>query len=153
MIIRDAREEDLEAVRLLFREYARSLGVDLSFQNFDEELEALPGDYAPPDGVLLVAVDDLGSLAGCVALRRWSGGISEMKRLYVRPDARGRGTGQALIEAVIERARSGGYRSIRLDTLPTMDGAMRLYERFGFADIPAYRTNPIDGSRFLERKL
>ena len=138
----------VEIVRTLFLEYATSLGVDLSFQNFDEELASLPGDYDP----ILVAYwnDDV---AGCVALHALGGGICEMKRLYVRPRFRGHDLGRQLALRVIDEARSRGYRAMRLDTLPTMQSAMRLYESLGFRDVEPYRFNPIAGSRFLELTL
>ncbi len=135
-------------VRELFREYAVALGVDLSFQNFDEELAMLPGDYDP----ILVARWN-NELAGGVALHDLGGGVCEMKRLYVRPAFRAHGAGRALALRIIEEARKRGFRAMRLDTLPTMRDAMRLYESLGFADIEPYRYNPIAGSRFLELTL
>jgi putative acetyltransferase len=133
---------DLAAVRELFLEYAASLGVDLSFQNFDDELARLGEFY----DCILVA----GDAEGCVALRRIDERVCEMKRLYVRPSARGTGLGRALAEAIIAEARSRGYASMRLDTLPSMQKAMALYEELGFVDIAPYRFNPVDGSRFME---
>jgi ribosomal protein S18 acetylase RimI-like enzyme len=138
---------DLADVRTLFLEYAHSIGVDLSFQNFDEELASLPGDYDP----ILVAHWD-GELAGCVAMHPF-GDVCEMKRLYVRPQFRAHKIGRALALRIIDEARTRDYRAMRLDTLPTMQGAMRLYESLGFVDIEPYRYNPIEGTRFLERKL
>ncbi len=135
-------------VRELFLEYAHSIGVDLSFQNFDEELAMLPGDYDP----ILVARWN-NELAGGVALHDLGGGVCEMKRLYVRPAFRAHGAGRALALRIIEEARKRGFRAMRLDTLPTMRDAMRLYESLGFADIEPYRYNPIAGSRFLELTL
>ena len=140
--------EDIEAVRVLFREYQAALGVDLSFQGFAEEVESLPGAYAPPHGRLLLATSG-GSIAGCVALRPVSDETSEMKRLYVRPAFRSSGLGRELVDRVIAEAREIGSTRIVLDTLPTMAGAQRLYERLGFRDIPPYRHNPIAGTRFL----
>src|SRR4051812_36150942 len=113
---------------MLFREYAWSLGVDLSFQHFEEEVAALPGDYAPPRGRLLLTCD------GCVALRPLTSDVCEMKRLYVRPDARGTGVGRALVQRVIDEARSIGYRAMRLDTLPSMTAAAAMYRTFGFRE-------------------
>ena len=139
---------DLSVVRTLFLEYAQSLGVDLSFQNFDQELASLPGDYDP---ILLARWND--DVAGCVALHPFGDGICEMKRLYVRPQFRGHDIGRSLAEAVIAVARERGYRAMRLDTLPTMQKAMRLYESLGFVDVEPYRFNPIAGSRFLELTL
>ena len=142
------RAVDLGEVRTLFLEYASSLGVDLAFQNFDDELASLPGDYDP---ILVARWND--ALAGCVAMHPYGDDICEMKRLYVRPDFRKHHIGRALALRIIEEARSRGYRAMRLDTLPSMQGAMRLYESLGFVDIEPYRYNPIAGSRFLELTL
>ncbi len=139
---------DMTVVRELFSEYGRSLGVDLSFQDFDREIATLPGDYDP---ILIARWND--DIAGCVALHRIEETSSEMKRLYVRPAFRGKEIGRHLALRVIDEARERGCRSIRLDTLPSMYAAIPLYESLGFIDIPAYRFNPIEGSRFLELKL
>ena len=146
------RATEIEAARTLFREYAAGLGVDLAFQNFDEELATLPGGYAPPDGRLLLAWDGA-EAAGCAALRRFAEGVGEMKRLYVRPAWRRTGIGRALAEAIIAEARAIGYATLRLDTLPTMTTAQHLYRTFGFQEIAAYRANPIHGSSYLELTL
>jgi ribosomal protein S18 acetylase RimI-like enzyme len=142
------RQHDIDAARQLFREYQEALGVDLSFQNFASELDTLPGAYAPPRGRLLLAHDATGVM-GCVALRALAADSCEMKRLYVRPDYRASGLGQHLVDRVIAEARLIGYSRMLLDTLPTMAGAQRMYERFGFRDVPPYRHNPIEGTRFL----
>jgi len=143
---------DTGKVRELFTEYGRSLGVDLSFQDFDRELASLPGDYAPPEGRVLLA-DEGGEAAGCVALRREGPARCEMKRLYVRPAHRGSGLGRRLALAVIEEARRIGYHRMRLDTLPSMGAAMGLYRDLGFRPIVPYRFNPVPGALFLEREL
>jgi putative acetyltransferase len=143
-----AGEGDLERVCLLFREYADSLGFDLSFQDFERELAELPDFYER----ILIA-DEEGEAAGCVALRALGDGLCEMKRLYVRPAFRGRGLGRTLAEAVIAAARELGYARMRLDTTPSMGAAQALYEELGFREIEPYRFNPVPGTRFLELVL
>ena len=156
VLIRDARVPDeVAVVRSMFREYAASLDVDLCFQDFDGELAQLPGYYAPPRGCLLFA--EAGQrIAGCVALRpleSQGGDIGEVKRLYVRPAARGSGAGRALAEAVIARARAIGYGEIRLDTLATMDAARALYASLGFRECAAYYVNPLPGVAYMSLPL
>ena len=142
----------LGQVRRLLEEYAAALAVDLSFQDFASELASLPGDYAPPGGVLMLAEIDA-MAAGCVAVRRLDGTCCEMKRLFVRPGFQQSGCGRRLAEAAIDWARGAAYQRMRLDTLPTMGAAQRMYERLGFVDVPAYRFNPIPGTRFMELAL
>lgn len=146
--------ESLQFAAALFREYASSLGVDLSFQDFDRELASLPGAYAPPHGRLfLLFTGDASQPAGCVALRKLDNMTCEMKRLYVRPEFRGCGAGRKLAEAAIEAARESGYRAMRLDTLPQMTAAQSLYHLLGFREIAAYRFNPVPGTRYFELAL
>jgi putative acetyltransferase len=140
-------------VRELFLEYAQSLGFSLCFQNFDQELAELPGDYAPPAGRLLLAEYDA-QLAGCVALHKLDSAICEMKRLYLRPQFRGKGLGRLLVERIIAEARQIGYERMRLDSVePVMKDAVAMYRRFGFKEIAPYRPNPNPGVRYLELQL
>jgi ribosomal protein S18 acetylase RimI-like enzyme len=139
-------------VRALFLEYASSLDFDLCFQNFDHELESLPGEYASPRGMILLAeVDEV--IAGCVAARPIEDDRCEMKRLYVKPEFRGRGVGRALARAVLDAACAAGYGRMRLDTVPQMSEAIGLYRSLGFVEIEPYRVNPIPGSLFMEGEL
>jgi GNAT superfamily N-acetyltransferase len=139
--------------RELFLEYAQSLGFSLCFQNFDQELADLPGDYAPPSGRLLLAEFD-SQLAGCVALHKLDSAICEMKRLYLRPQFRGKGLGRLLAEKIIGEARQIGYERMRLDTVePVMKDAVAMYRRFGFKDIAPYCPNPNPGVLYLELQL
>ncbi|HVE08509.1 MAG TPA: GNAT family N-acetyltransferase [Paraburkholderia sp.] len=160
--------DDADAVRAIFREYAASLGVDLGFQNFEEELAGLPGKYAAPAGCVLLAYDGsrqtgdkaddkaddkAGLELGCVAMRALDANTCEMKRLYVRPSARGRGLGRQLAEAICTAAAQAGYHFIRLDTLPTMNDAQGLYDAMGFRQIAAYVFNPVAGTKYMELDL
>jgi ribosomal protein S18 acetylase RimI-like enzyme len=151
--IRDATSKhDLDEVRCLFREYAASLDYGICFETFEKELESLPGRYAPPDGLLLLAeVDE--EPAGCVALRPLGAGIGEMKRLYVRAEQRCFGLGRRLVEELLRRAKQIDCRAIRLDTLPEMQEAQRLYRTLGFREIPPYMAKPVPGATCMERVL
>jgi ribosomal protein S18 acetylase RimI-like enzyme len=148
---------DFEEARALLREYARSLHFDLSFQGFDREVEGLPGEYAEPAGTILLA-REAGSgpgkpAAGCVGLRPIGDGRCEMKRLYVRPEHRGRALGKRLAERIVREGERRGYRAMRLDTVPSMDEAIALYRALGFRTIEPYRANPIPGALFFEKAL
>jgi ribosomal protein S18 acetylase RimI-like enzyme len=148
----------IEQARELFVEYAQSLGFSLCFQNFDRELAGLQGDYAPPDGRLLLAESD-GKLAGCVALHRCIGIPSsattcEMKRLYVRPEFRGQNMGRKLAELIATEAREIGYTHMRLDTVAgKMDRAIAMYRQMGFREIAPYRENPMPEVLYMELSL
>ncbi|MFX0113568.1 MAG: GNAT family N-acetyltransferase [Candidatus Hodarchaeota archaeon] len=142
-------KKHLGEVRELFREYEQSLNIDLSFQNFEQEFADLPGGYNPPEGRLLLAYHK-SQLAGCVALRKFAKQICEMKRLFVRPQFRGKGIGRELAVLVIKEAKEIGYTRMRLDTLPSMNEAIDLYHSLGFKEIDAYRHNPVPGTLFLE---
>lgn len=148
-----ASAADIAQARELFLEYAESLGFSLCFQSFDKELAELPGDYAPPRGRLLLATF-AGDSAGCVALHDLGESVAEMKRLYVRPQYRGKRVGFALVQQLLDEARAIGYRSIRLDTVePVMKDAVKMYRRLGFQQIPPYRTNPIEGALYMQLDL
>jgi len=145
---------DLTTVRVLFREYAQSLGFALDFQGFESELAALPGEYAEPRGTILLAHSASGEPWGVVALRPLDDdGVCEMKRMYVRPEARGQGLGRILGEAIVAAARERGYRAMRLDTIDTMTAAIELYRSLGFREIGAYRFNPLPGALYFEAGL
>lgn len=148
--------EHWREVRTLFEEYAHSLNVDLCFQNFEQELAELPGDYAPPRGALVLAVVD-GAYAGCCAMRPLDNcdypNASEMKRLYVRKAFRGFGLGRQLAERILDAARMAGYDNILLDTLDDMESARALYAELGFEEIPPYYHNPIAGAHYLKAAL
>lgn len=139
--------------RELFLEYAQSLGFSLCFQSFDKELATLPGHYAPPDGRLLLAECD-GQLAGCIALHKLEDRVCEMKRLYLRPQFRGKGLGRTLVDRIIAEARQIGYSRMRLDTVePVMKDAVGLYRKIGFREIAPYCDNPIAGALYMELLL
>ena len=143
---------DLSAVRILFREYADSLAFDLLFQDFEKELESLPGRYAVPEGCLLVAENQDG-IVGCVAVRKIEGGVCEMKRLFIRPEYRGTGIGRKLAMEIIRTAIRLGYSRMRLDTTPSMNAATSLYRSLGFYDTAPYCYNPVPGAVYLELDL
>ena len=152
-LIQPTLPEEIETARQLFNEYQSALGISLCFQNFDQEVAGLPGSYTPPEGRLLIAIVDE-QVAGCIALRSLGGGVCEMKRLFVRPEFRGRGLGKALVTAILAAAREIGYERMRLDTLPGhMDAAIAMYRTLGFREIPAYYLNPVPGALFMELQL
>jgi ribosomal protein S18 acetylase RimI-like enzyme len=165
---------EFTAIKLLFTAYASSLGIDLSFQNFSAELDSLPGLYSPPSGALFLAITPDNEAIGCIGLRpllktlnsnsasstnelensdRQENKVCEMKRLYCTPSSRGLGVGRALVENVIKEAEKLGYGEMRLDTLPSMEGARKLYKEYGFVEIEAYYETPLEGTFFLGKKL
>lgn len=144
--------EKINEVRQLCREYANSLDIDLCFQDFEQELKELPGKYAPPDGIIILAEVDK-QTAGCIALKKIGEGIGEMKRLYIRDAYRGLGISKTLIEMIICKAREIGYSYLRLDTLSTMERALKVYESFGFYEIGAYVYNPCESVHYMELNL
>jgi ribosomal protein S18 acetylase RimI-like enzyme len=145
-------KELIESARELFLKYASSLNFDLCFQGFDKELESLPGEYSPPDGRLMLAEIRTG-IAGCIALRKLDTGICEMKRLYVKHEYRNYGLGRTLTEVLISEAKFIGYKKMRLDTIPIMKEAIKLYRSLGFIEIEPYRYNPIEGALYMELDL
>ena len=145
---------DREAVAELFQEYAASLSTDLAYQNFERELAELPGAYAPPGGELFIARSEAGDALGCVAFRLLEiEGVGEMKRLFLHPTARGLGLGRLLTQTVIDTAAERGCRELRLDTLPDMKTAIRLYEAMGFRRIEAYYQPTPPGTVFMALSL
>jgi ribosomal protein S18 acetylase RimI-like enzyme len=146
-------DDDLAAVRRLFRAYVSSLDFALDFQDVEQEMRALPGPYAPPDGVILLAEAE-GTAVGVVALQPLDeAGVCEMKRLYVRPEHRARGLGRALGEAILDAARRLDYDVMRLDTVASMEAARSLYRSLGFEERPPYYSNPLDDVVYMERTL
>ena len=151
-IVTAESSRQIETIRQLFLEYAKSLNFDLCFQGFDKELEQLPGKYAAPDGRLLLALYEE-KTAGCVALWKVNDQVCEMKRLWVRPEFRGQKIGRQLAEFVIEQARLIGYAKMKLDTIDSMTAAIKLYVSLGFKSTSAYRYNPVEGAEYMELKL
>lgn len=145
-------QDMIEDIKKLFLEYSQSLEIELTFQNFEEEFNALPGKYGPPHGALILVLVD-NKAAGCIALRKISVGICEMKRLYVRDDYRGLGIGKKLVAMLIKKAKKLKYNYIRLDTIPSLKTAQGLYKAFGFYEIESYTYNPVEGAKFFELKL
>lgn len=151
-IVHAAEPWQIEQARALIQEYTNALGIDLGFQDFEQEMAGFPGAYAPPGGRLLLALDGA-EAAGCVGIRRLEPETCEMKRLYIRPAYRGHRLGRRLVEAALEQARVMGYSAMYLDTLPGMDAAIRLYESFGFQRTAPYYSNPIPGALFFKLLL
>ena len=146
------KADHVAQVKALFQEYAETRKNDPALENFHEEIDSLPAKYAVPDGNLILAYSD-GNLAGCVAVHKLADGICEMKRLYVSPRFRGRGIGRYLVEAILKQAATMGYSHLRLDSIPSMREAQELYQSIGFYEIPAYRHNPNEGTKYYEIDL
>jgi len=140
--------QDLEAVKDIFREYVGSATVSLEFQDYEAEFAALPGKYAAPQGRLLLAWRG-DCVVGCVALRQVDATTCEMKRVYVRPEARGEHLGRRLVERILAEARAAGYQRICLDVLPEFIAAQQIYAALGFTDAPPVTFNPVPGTKFL----
>jgi len=151
-IFQAVSEADVDIARGLFLEYAEKLGFDLDFQDFRTELADIPGQYFPPEGALLLA-DAGGIIAGCAGMRKFTEAVCEMKRMYVKPEFRGKGIGRKMSQILIDAARKAGYKSMRLDTIDSMIEARELYKSLGFRVIPAYRYNPIEGTVYMELEL
>jgi ribosomal protein S18 acetylase RimI-like enzyme len=156
MTIRTAERDDMDAVRRLFVEYAESLDFDLCFQDFENELDALPGPYAEPDGTILVAEEDDETI-GVVAIKPLGTDddrlVCEMKRLYVEPEYRGRGIGRELASAIVDEAQKRDYEVMRLDTVATMHAARSVYRSLGFEKTTPYYHNPLDDVVYYEKDL
>ena len=148
-IIQGTGNSQIDSAKELFLEYAESLDFELCFQDFDKELEGLPGDYTPPEGRLYIAFNE-NKPAGCIALRKFKDSTCEMKRLYVRPQFRGNDIGKKLVKLLIDEARNIGYEKMVLDTVPSMQTAQKLYKSLGFKEIRPYRINPVKGAVFME---
>jgi len=144
--------QDFEQGASLFQQYAEFIGFDLSFQNFDEELNTIDKQYSKPVGSLIIAYDGEKAVA-CVALRRWDTETAELKRMFVLQEYQGHKIGLRLLEQILGVAQKLGYKKVRLDTISTMEAALKLYRSFGFYEIPAYRFNPIKETVYMEKNL
>lgn len=144
---------DYQIAIVLFREYASQIGIDLGFQNFNEEIETIQEQYARPEGGIFIVYGDKNSPIGCFGIRALDSSICELKRMYLKKEARGNGTGKLMILKAISIAKELGYERMRLDTLPTMQTAIDLYKKIGFYKIDPYRFNPIEGALYFEIRL
>ncbi len=151
-IIHVKSEKQINTITDLFKEYVHSLGVDLWFQDFEKELGSLPGKYVPPDGCILLAMYGE-KPAGCVALRKFETDICEMKRLYIKPEFRSSGLGRTLITEIIDESIDKGYKLMRLDTIDSLQQAIRLYKYYGFKEIEPYCYNPVPSTSYWELEL
>jgi GNAT superfamily N-acetyltransferase len=146
-------ENDYAIAKELFLEYASQLGVDLGFQNFDKEVETIKSEYALPEGALFIGFDREQNPIGCFAVRKFKDSVCELKRMYLQPRMQGHGAGSVMLKKAIAVAKELGYERMRLDTLPTMQAAINLYRKNGFYEIPPYRFNPIEGTKYFEIRL
>lgn len=152
-LIEAKSKNDFKTAVQLFREYASQIGVDLEFQNFTKEIENIEGKYSRPKGALLIARNENNVSLGCCAIRELEASICELKRMYLRKEARGLGIGKNMLSKSILIGKELGYQKMRLNTLPTMDSAIALYQRMGFYEIEPYRFNPIKGTKYFEIEL
>ncbi|UGU15165.1 GNAT family N-acetyltransferase [Sinomicrobium kalidii] len=146
-------EKDYETATSLFKEYAVGIGVDLEFQNFNEEIKTIKSQYSRPGGILFIAFDAEENPLGCFGIRKLDTGICELKRMYLKEEARGRGLGKRFLVKAIRTAEELGYKKMRLDTLPDMRAAIGLYKKMGFYEIRPYRFNPVPGTKYMEIML
>ena len=153
ILVEAKAKDDFNEASILFREYESGLGIDLGFQNFREELETISIQYGKPNGVLILAKSTELKIIGCAGVRRYEGSICELKRMYIKPEARGLGLGKILLRKSVEIATELGYSKMRLDILPDMKKAIKMYEREQFHEIEAYRYNPVKGARYYEKDL
>lgn len=137
----------------LFMEYAAQIKIDLAFQNFSKEIENLEAQYSKPKGIIYIAYNEQNSPLGCFGIREFGGAICELKRMYLKEEARGLGIGKKMLQTAIVTGKKLGYKKMRLDTLSTMHSAIRLYEKAGFYEIQSYRFNPFDGAKYFEIEL
>lgn len=151
-IIEKYDEQNITEIKDIFIEYRKDLGLDLEFQDFQEELKELPGEYSSPEGAILLAEDN-DKTVGCVALRKIDDKTCEMKRLYVKPEYRGQGLGRKLALSIINKARTKGYEKMKLDTLTTLKEANELYRSLGFEECEPYRYNPLEDALYMELEL
>lgn len=145
--------KDYQNAAELFKEYACELGFDLEFQNFEEELKNIKAQYSRPYGIIILAQETGKKPVGCVGIRKLEGDICELKRMYIKKEGRGQGIGKAMLKKAIEIAQELGYTKIRLDTLPAMKSAIKLYENERFYQIEPYRYNSIKGAEYYEKSI
>jgi GNAT superfamily N-acetyltransferase len=146
-------ENDYALAKDLFVEYASQLGVDLSFQNFSNELEKIRTEYGPPTGVIILVFDEEENAIGCFAIRKFQDSVCELKRMYLRNEFQGKGIGKVMLKKAITIGSELGYERMRLDTLPTMESAIQLYSKVRFYEIEPYRFNPVQGTKYFEIQL